>query len=181
MKKLLISTLILTMANILFSQEILKIVWLEKYEWKLLSNQDNDKVSMIVIIPGKETEENWTMLGQMMSLKGVLNANLDDIKDLMFEQTKTTSPNATLTFLEKDEKTEFPWILFKIENPEFKDDKKPESQLWYVRQGETALYINFIALKEKKLEDDFVKEWTEVFKKSEVTDLKKETIEEKKN
>ena len=174
MKKLLIATLFLTMANMLFSQEILKIVWLEKYEWKLLSNQDNDKMNMINIIPRKETEENWTVLGQMMSLKGVLNANLDDIKDLMFEQTKATSPNATLTFLEKDEKTEFPWIIFKIENPEFKDDKKPESQLWYVRQGKIDLYINFIAVKEKKLEDDFVKEWTEVFKKSEVIELKKD-------
>jgi ABC-type metal ion transport system substrate-binding protein len=58
---------------------------------------------------------------------------------------------------------------------------KPESQLWYVRQGKSALYINIIAMKEKKLEDDFVKEWTEVFKKSEVTDLKKETKDNKKN
>jgi hypothetical protein len=174
MKKLLAITLFLAISNLVLSQESLKIVWLEKYEWKLLSNQEDGNIHMIEIIPGKEEAEDWTMLGQMMSRKGALNVPMDKAKDLMFEQTKATSPNAKSTVLEKDEEDEYPWILFKIENPNFKGDKKPESQLWYIRQGKTALYVNFIAMKKKKLNDEFVEEWAKVFKESEIVELSEE-------
>lgn len=182
MKKLFLMTLFLSITNLIFSQESLKIIWLEKYEWKLLSNQENDNVHIIEIIPGKEEAENWTMLGQMMSIKGALNVPMDKAKDLMFEQTKTTSPKAKLTVIEKNEQDEYPWILFKIENPNFEGDKKPESQLWYIRQGKTSLYVNFIAKKKKKLKEEFVEEWSKVFKESEFVELGKENKkEENKN
>ena len=173
MKKLIVLVVLLSITSLAFSQETLKIVWLEKYEWKILSNQEDGNTHLIEIIPGKEEAENWTMLGQMMSLKGTVNVPMDKAKNLMFEQTKSSSPNAEVTVLEKDEKDEFPWILFKIENPNVNGGKKPESQLWYVRQGKTSLYINFIALKKKKLKSDFVEEWSKVFKGSEIIDLSK--------
>lgn len=44
-------------------------------------------------------------------------------------------------------------------------------QLWYVRQRKTSLLVNFIAKKKKKLKDDFVEEWSTVFKESEVVEL----------
>ncbi len=171
MKKLIILALLLSVTSSVFSQETLKIVWLEKYEWKLLSNQEDDNVHLIEIIPGKEKAENWTMLGQMMSLKGAVGIPMDKAKDLMFDQTKSTSPDARLTVFEKDEEDEFPWILFKIENPNVNGSKESESQLWYIRQGKTSLYVNFIALKKKKLKDDFIDEWSKVFKESEIIDL----------
>lgn len=174
MKKLIAITLFLIITNSVYSQESLKIVWLEKYEWKLLSNQENDNLHVIEIIPGKEKAENWSMLGQMMSIKGALNVPMDKAKDLMLEQTKSNSPDAKLITIEKDEETEYPWILFKIENPKYKNDKKPESQLWYIRQGKTALFVNFIAVKKDQLEDDFVREWSEVFKSSEVVEINEE-------
>jgi len=174
MKKLIAIKLFLIITTLAYSQESLKIVWPEQYEWKLLSNQENDNVHLIEIIPGKEKAKNWSMLGQMMSIKGVRNVPMDKAKDLMFDQTKINTPNAKLTFFEKDEETEYPWILFKIENPKFNNDKKPESQLWYIRQGKTALFVNFIAVKKKQLEDDFVREWSEIFKSSEVVEIKEE-------
>jgi len=122
------------------------------------------------------------MLGQMMSIKGTSNLPIDKAKDLMFEQTKATSPKATLTVIEKNEEVEYPWILFKIENPNFTGDKKPESQLWYIRRGKTSLYVNFIAKKKKKLNDEFVEEWSKVFKESEIIELSEENEkEENKN
>jgi len=181
MKKVLLLTFFLSISNLIFSQESLKIVWLEKYEWKILSNQEDGNIHVIELIPGKEKEENWTMLGQMLSIKGALDMPMEAAKNMMFEQTKSNSPNAKLTFLEKDEKDEFPWILFKIENPQFKDDKKPESQLWYVRQGKTSLFVNFIAMKKKKLKKKFVEEWSKVFKESEILELTEYGKEKKKN
>jgi len=174
MKNLYLIILLILVTNVLFSQESLKILWLEKYEWKLISNQENDNIHLIEIIPGKENADNWTMLGQMMSMKGTVNVPMDQAKEIFFEQAKVNSPNATLTFLEKNEEDEFPWILFKIENPSFNNAKKPESQLWYIRQGKTSLYINFIAKKDKKLKSKFVEQWSEVFKESEIVELDKE-------
>ncbi|NOU59652.1 hypothetical protein [Marinifilum caeruleilacunae] len=173
MKKFLLMTILIASTNLLFSQESLKIDWLDKYEWEILSNQENDNIHVIEIIPGKEEAENWTLLGQMMSIKGAVNVPMDKAKDLMFEQAKATSPKAKLTLIEKNQEDEFPWILFKIENPYFKNDKKPESQLWYIRQGKTSLYVNFIAMKKKKLKDEFVEEWSNVFKASEIVELQK--------
>jgi len=171
MKSILITSLFFFFSLISFGQESLKIHWLEKYEWKVLSNQESESMHMIELIPGKEDGQNWTKLGQMLSIKGAKNIPMEEAQKMMFQQTKTTSPKAKLTFLEKDENDPYPWILFKIESPNFTDDKNPESQLWYIKQGETSLFVNFIALKKKKLKDDFVDEWSKVFKESEVVQL----------
>ena len=171
MKKLLTITLFLILANLSLGQESLKIVWLEKFEWKILSNQEDGNIHVIELIPGKEKAENWTMLGQMLSIKGALNVPMEDAKNMMFEQTKINSPNAKLTVLEKDDDDEYPWIIFKIEQPKNKGNKKTESQLWYIRQGKTSLYVNFIAMKKKKLKKDFVQEWSTIFKESEIVEL----------
>ncbi len=181
MKKLFTITIFLILSNLSFSQESLKIVWLEKYEWKLLSNQEDGSIHVIELIPGNEDAKNWTMLGQMLSIKGALNVPMEDAKNMMFEQTKVSSPNAKLTVLEKDEEDEYPWILFKIEHPKSGNKKKTESQLWYIRQGKTSLYVNFIAMKKKKLKKGFVQEWTKVFKESEIVELSEIKEEESKN
>jgi hypothetical protein len=171
MKRIFIILILIGIQNFSFSQESLKIVWLEKYEWKVLSTQEDDKIHVIEIIPGKDKEDNWSMLGQMMSIKGVKGISMDNAQEMMFNQTKENAPKSKLTFLEKDEDSENPWILFKIECPEFNNDPNPESQLWYIKQGETSLFVNFIALKKKKLKPDFVEEWSRVFKSSEIVKL----------
>jgi hypothetical protein len=74
------------------------------------------------------------------------------------------SPKAVLTFIEKDETAEYPWIIFTIESPSFKNDKKPESQLWYVVQGKSALYTNFRAVKEATVPKELKDKWTAFFK-----------------
>jgi len=181
MKRLIAIALFLITPNLIFSQESLKIVWLEKYEWKILSNQENGETHLIELIPGKDNAENWTLLGQMMSIKGAINVPMDKAKDLMFEQTKESAPKAELTIIEKNEGVEYPWILFKIESPKYKTTKQAESQLWYIRQGKTSLFVNFIAVREKNLKDDFVEEWSKVFKESEIVELSENEEGENKN
>jgi len=45
--------------------------------------------------------------------------------------------------------------------------KNPESQLYYIVQGNCSLYSNFVAIKEKSLTNEFVGKWKRVFKSSE--------------
>ena len=149
-------------------QENLKIVWPEEYKWKIGSNQENETMHMMELIPGKEKIEKWTILGTMISIKGATNVPMDKAMNMMYDQAKQNAPDATLTLIEKNETAGNPWVIFKIEAPRFKNDKRPESQLYYIIQGQTSLYSNFVALKEKKLSDDFVSKWKEIFKASEL-------------
>jgi len=155
-----------------FSQESLKIVWPEEYGWKVLTNEESEGIHILELIPEGENGNNWTILGQMMSLKGVAGIPIDDIEDLMIEQVQTLSPDAKYTLIEKDGRDDYPWLLFKVENSTGTPDMPhTESQLWYVRQGATSLYMTFVAVKKKKLKGKFIKEWTTIFKDSEIVQL----------
>lgn len=144
--------------------ESLMLDWPESENWKIGSNQENEQMAMIELIHSNETLENWTELGNMMSIKGVKNLPMDKAMNLMFEQAKQNSPKAKLTFIEKDESVEYPWIIFTIESPSFKNDKNPESQLWYIVQGKHALYTNFRAVKKETIPNDLKDKWIAFFK-----------------
>ncbi|MCL6462756.1 MAG: hypothetical protein I4O51_12925 [Flavobacterium micromati] len=144
--------------------ESLSLHWPESENWKIGSNQENDEMSMIELIPSNETFENWTEIGTMISLKGAKNIPMDKAMEMKFEELKKSSPKAKLTFIEKDENAQYPWIFFTIECPKFKNDKNPESQLWYVTQGKTSLYINFRAIKESSIPENLKNKWIQFFK-----------------
>jgi hypothetical protein len=86
----------------------------------------------------------------------------------MFDQAKQNAPQATVAIVEKNENTKNHWIIFKIEAPRFNNDRNPESQLYYVVQGESSLYSNFVAIREKKLPGEFIEKWKGIFKRSEL-------------
>jgi hypothetical protein len=149
-------------------EENLKIVWCEEYKWKIASNQEDKTTHFIEIIPGKDKIEKWTMLGTMMSLKNTKITKTGQVVEMYRQSSLKESPKAQLTVLESNDTTKNIWVLFKIETPSFPNDPKPESQLYYAIQGEATLYVNFIALKEKTLSNDFITKWTKVFKASEL-------------
>ena len=149
-------------------EENLKIVWCEEYKWKIASNQEDKTTHFLEIIPGKDKIEKWTMLGTMMSLKNTKIAKTEQVVEMYRQSSLKESPKAKLTILESNDTTKNIWVLFKIETPSFPNDPKPESQLYYAIQGEATLYVNFIALKERTIPNDFIIKWTKVFKASEI-------------
>lgn len=148
--------------------ESLKLHWPESENWKVGSNQGNEEMTMLELIPSNETFENWTEIGTMIAIKGAKKIPMDKAMNMMFEQSKKNSPKAKLTFIEKDENVKFPWIIFTIECPNFKDDKKPESQLWYIVQGKTSLYTNFRAVKRSSIPTNLKDKWIKFFKTGEI-------------
>ncbi len=144
--------------------ESLMLDWPENENWKVGSSQENEQMAMLELIHSNETLEKWTEFGSMMSIKGARNIPMDKAMNMMFDQAKQTSPKAKLTFIEKDESVEYPWILFTIESPSFKNDKTPESQLWYIVQGKTSLYANFRAVKQATVPPDLKDKWIKFFK-----------------
>ena len=173
MKQLAFLTAFIALTTASFGQtqtkeENLKIVWCEEYKWKIASNQEDKTTHFIEIIPGKDKIEKWTMLGTMMSLKNTKITKTGQVVEMYRQSSLKESPKAQLTVLESNDTTKNIWVLFKIETPSFPNDPKPESQLYYAIQGEATLYVNFIALKEKTLSNDFIAKWTKVFKESEL-------------
>ena len=144
--------------------ESLVLVWPESENWKLGNSTENDQIAILELIHTNETLEKWTEFGSMLSVKGATKTPMDAAMKMMFDQTKGNAPKAKLTFIEKNETVEYPWILFTIEIPNFKSDKNPESQLWYVVQGKSALYCNFRAVKKATLPVDIKEKWIKFFK-----------------
>jgi hypothetical protein len=167
MKTLLLSLLIffsLTSA----AQETLNVKWPEEYKWKTGSAQDNGAVHMVEMVPGNETVDKWTIMGTIMSFKGVKDVSLTLMMNMSFQQAQANAPEAKLTVIEQSDTAKHAWVLFKIESPRFKNDKNPESQLYYMIQGNAALYMVFVAVKEKNLSEAFVNKWSRIFKASEL-------------
>ena len=148
--------------------ESLMLDWPEEENWKIGSSQENEQMAMLELIHADETLENWTEFGSMISIKGVKNLPMDKAMNMMFDQAKQNAPKSKLTFIEKDESVEYPWIIFTIESPSFKNDKTPESQLWYIVQGKTSLYTNFRAVKQATIPADLKEKWIAFFKTGKV-------------
>lgn len=148
--------------------ESLMLDWPDSEDWKVGSKQENRKMTMLELIHSNETLEKWTEFGSMMSIKGATNIPMDTAMNMMFNQAKQNSPNAKLTFIEKDESVTYPWIIFTIETPDLKSENKPESQLWYIVQGKIALYVNFRAVKQATISSALIDKWIKFFKTGKV-------------
>lgn len=144
--------------------QTLDIAWPEEYKWKTVSSLDNRKSSLVEMIPGKDSPNNWSMFGTMMQLKDVKISTTNKVVQTYKESSRKESPRAKLTILEQNDTVLNKFVVFKIETESFPDDVKPESQLYYAVQGESTLFVTFIAVKEKELSEDFTDKWTAIFK-----------------
>ena len=150
------------------SGEMMMLDWPDSENWKLANSQETDQMMMVELLKDNETFDNWTEIGTMQSIKGATNVQMDKAMNLMYDQAKETCPDAELNFIEKDETPEYPWILFTINCGSYKDTNEPESQLYYIVQGKSALFINFRAIKEPKIDDKTKTKWIDFFKTGKV-------------
>ncbi|MFD0749250.1 hypothetical protein ACFQZS_03790 [Mucilaginibacter calamicampi] len=149
-------------------QEVLKIFWPKEYNWKIASNQQSATQQMVELIPGNQTLQNWSIIGSMLVLKNARRP-LAAIPPVLLAAMQKRAKSAKLLVIEQSQTNGYNWILFKIQASGFKDSPKPESQLYYVMQGRSALFINFVAVKEAMLSPLFLEKWAVIFKQSKIT------------
>lgn len=147
--------------------------WPDDENWRVGDNQSTKEINTMVLLRDNETFANWTELGQMQSLIGIRNLDLESGMNMLFEESKKTCESPNLTFLEKDLKAEYPWIMFTIDCAEYKKDDNPESQLWFLIQGKTSFYMNFRAIKKAKIDDENKVKWSKFFKEGRIDYLTK--------
>ena len=147
--------------------------WPDDENWRVADNQSKEAVNTMDLLRDDETFANWTELGNMQSLIGVRNVDLEGGMNILLEESKKTCENPILTFLEKDLKAEYPWIMFTIDCAEYKYDDNPESQLWFLIQGKTSFYMCFRAIKKAKIDDENIAKWSKFFKAGRIDYLTK--------
>ncbi|MES2680916.1 MAG: hypothetical protein V4635_13575 [Bacteroidota bacterium] len=147
--------------------ESLRISWPEEYNWKTLESHDDKKTGLVEMIPAADKPDNWTIFATMMSFKDIKIVSTNKVVQTYKESSRKESPRTSLTVLENNDSAAHKYVIFKIETESFPEDPRPESQMYYAVQGESTLYVNFVAVREKELSSDFVNKWTRIFKGAE--------------
>ncbi len=159
---------LLTAVTAAFAQnnnETLRLFLPTEYKWKMASDQESGNARMMELIPGNETLNNWSIIVTTVSMKGVKNTPLTSIMNTIYNKTKVNAPQSKLVMIERKDVGPNPWIIFRI-SPGFGKSRNPESQLYYLIQGNQNLYNNFVAVKKDMLGPLFIDQWTRVFKSS---------------
>jgi hypothetical protein len=168
MKKIVLLTLgFLFITTIVIGQktEHISIDWPIEYDWKIARQVNDSSHQLLQIIPGKQKIKNAQIIGTMEAYSGV---HYDSVSQIIAFFAKAIDEGTKLTILEKNDSTKYYWAIFKVETPKTLKYPEPESDLYYVVQGEYALYANYVAIKKEKLDDAFVATWAEIFKNSQV-------------
>lgn len=159
---------ILFYVNSSIAQEGLRIEWPDQYNWELHKKMENQDMKYIEIMPAGENDTNWTHFGQMLIVKGVTNAHVLKAKDVVMDEILAETPDAFFTLLEIDTLGLFPYIIFKVENIFGPGIKGTVSKVYYIVQGRTALYVNFVAIRKKMLSKEEEEFWKNVFKSAQI-------------
>lgn len=57
-------------------------------------------------------------------------------------------------------------MIIKVETADFPNDPIPESDLWFIQQGNSNHFAAFVAIRQKEFSKSFIDKWVGVFKKS---------------
>lgn len=148
--------------------ESLQINWPESENWKIGVEVDNETTHDVDMIHSNETLEAWTEIVTMTIVKNTSRVPMDEAMKLTLEESKKRFGDVALTFIEKDENTEYPWIIFTVESPSPKSYEATEARVWYIVQGKQALFTNFVAIKQATVSPEMKAKWVKVFKATKV-------------
>jgi len=147
-------------------RESLKIAVSDTKRWHVIAEGNDYETYFKQLIPVNKTKENWDTLIHQLFTK---NGRVDSIHQAVIaftDASRQQSNQGTITIIKEVDLPQEKWALFKIETPYFPNDPQPESQLWYVLQGEKGFHVAFVAIKEKQLSAAFVSKWSGIFKQS---------------
>lgn len=148
--------------------EHFQLDWPDDESWRLHETQDQGPLVMSIYLKGEETIENATEGALMIAIQGIPPAiPMEEVMKMMTADTKKKNPDATVTFIEKDQSAEYPWILYRVDVPA-KKGKSAEVQLWYSLQSSQTLYTTYWGMDGEELPADLQAKWTKIFKEGKI-------------
>ena len=143
--------------------ESIKLDWKQKEGWKVAFEQEEQGNSITEFVQKREKLKNWTELISVQKLN-IPNASEIPLEALMnsgYAEAMKNAPEAKLTLIDKNEESEYPWIEYKVEVPQYLNDPNPESQFFHVVQGKYSIFLIWWAVKKDKINDKEISEWKE--------------------
>ncbi len=150
------------------NKESLVLDWPIEEHWTVSERISENGQNIFFLTRNGETGANWTELGSMSSIEGIHGVDLEAEMNDLYKIEKKDSHKTKLTFIEKGITGKHPWIIFSIEGKYDAQYKYHESSVWYVIQGDTALYTCFLAMKKEKQDKDRKESWIKFFKAGEM-------------
>ncbi len=146
----------------------LKSRWPEPKEWKVIRRNEDEQMKRVELIPKKEEFPEWEHFGSITALKGVQGIPMDTARYFLTRQAKGKCGNVRAHTIEKRDRASPPYIFFSLHCSTHINTQEPETQLWYVEQGERHLYAYFVAIRKKRMSPEVQEKWM-AFLKQEAT------------
>ena len=143
--------------------EHLETDWPQENNWQVAGRQNSGNRETIFIIPGNETIKTATIIGSIVAFKGLRYSSVNEIIARYKKQLDTGS---TLTVVTMWDSAAPVWVIFKVETPATTKYPEPESDLYYVIQGDFALFEDHVAVKQPNLSAEFIDKWSKIFARS---------------
>ena len=141
--------------------EFVKIDWPKDEKWHIADQQKSASQTMIELLKGLETFDNFSEIGTTYIFRGSMYVPIKDKIDELYNRVKKNAPTANKTMIEKDENTNCPWYIYKIESP-------TESQVWFAVQGKNEIHISFWATRSSEIKSELQDKWVKIFKSSKI-------------
>lgn len=129
----------------------LKSRWPTPSEWNVVNRTENEEMKRIELVKEGDDYPEWKTLGSVTALKYVRDIPMDTARFFLSKQAKGKCEDIQVRTLEKKNSGEDPYIFFILNCSAHINTRKPETQLWYVEQGERHLYAYFIAVQEERM------------------------------
>ena len=139
-------------------------------EWKVAYQNEDQQMLMLQYIPSSQNLETWREIGtiQMIKMEDVRSYTPQEMMEIMFKQGQTVAPDAKLTYIDKNDSVEYPWIQFKIEAPTLKDAPSAESQLYHMIQGKETLFVLIWGIRRWEIEPGDQTKWMSILSRAKV-------------
>ncbi|KGO86420.1 hypothetical protein Q765_11105 [Flavobacterium rivuli WB 3.3-2 = DSM 21788] len=171
MKKNLLVTLLFLLAATSFAQSRKQTIVTplpDEYTFKVGSDENLGNMHVIQSIPQDEQPDKWTLLLNNTVIKHISDLTPTGIIEMYKKSTREEASNARFTVIESKPKVKDKsvYVIFKVEIPRFHYDPQPQSRLYYIVQGDSELFVNYVAVKSPTLDKAFENKWVKVFKAS---------------
>jgi hypothetical protein len=157
--------------------EEIMIEWPSEYNWKVIQRTNTSGKAQVMIIPGNENPQTASIIG---TIAGYFSVDAGSPDSVIAMYRSLIDSGTVLTVLERGDSVEMRggpkqadskercWVIFKTETSVTNKYPIAESDLYYVRQGEYALYENYVAIKKPSLDAEFTERWVKVFKTAKI-------------
>lgn len=150
-----------TIAQTKGQSDFVKINWPKAEKWHIADQQKSDSQTMIEFLKGSETFDNFSEIATTYIFRGSMYVPITDKMEELYNRIKKNAPSAKKTMIDKDEKSNCPWYIYKIESP-------TESQVWFAVQGKNEIHVSFWATRSGEIKSELQDKWVKIFKSSEI-------------